>query len=73
MALLGAATSCVNLLAVTVPVQAAMLEPDVIRYCELLDYELSLQFLNTRWQSGIQERVLGSYYSIQIIYKKRVF
>ncbi|KAM0862964.1 hypothetical protein ACQ4PT_044919 [Festuca glaucescens] len=35
MALLGAATSCVNLLAVTVPVQAAMLEPDVIRYRKL--------------------------------------
>jgi len=31
MALLGATTSCVNLLAATMPVQAAILEPDVIR------------------------------------------
>uniref|UniRef100_A0ACD5Z673 Uncharacterized protein n=1 Tax=Avena sativa TaxID=4498 RepID=A0ACD5Z673_AVESA len=35
MALLGAATSCVDLLAATMPVQAAMLEPDVIRYRKL--------------------------------------
>lgn len=35
MALLGAAASCANLLAVPMPVQAAMLEPDVIRYRKL--------------------------------------
>ncbi|XBI46043.1 hypothetical protein VPH35_110380 [Triticum aestivum] len=35
LALLGAAASCANLLAVPMPVQAAMLEPDVIRYRKL--------------------------------------
>ncbi|VAI56472.1 unnamed protein product [Triticum turgidum subsp. durum] len=35
LALLGAAASCANLLGVPMPVQAAMLEPDVIRYRKL--------------------------------------
>ncbi|VAI56470.1 unnamed protein product [Triticum turgidum subsp. durum] len=39
LALLGAAASCANLLGVPMPVQAAMLEPDVIRYCVLPGYE----------------------------------
>lgn len=35
MAFLGAAASCVNLLAMPIPAQAAMQEPDVIRYRKL--------------------------------------
>ncbi|CAM0946277.1 unnamed protein product [Alopecurus aequalis] len=35
MALLGTAASCLNLLAVAMPAQAAMLEPDVIRFRKL--------------------------------------
>ena len=33
MALLGAGTGCVNILAVRMPAHAAMHDPDVIRYC----------------------------------------
>jgi hypothetical protein len=55
MALLGTAASCVNLLAVTMPVQAAMLEPDVIRYYELPGYELMSLFVNTKYSYYFQK------------------
>jgi hypothetical protein len=40
MALLGAATSCVNVLVMPISMQAAMQETNVIRYCTFTGYEL---------------------------------